>query len=89
MNFLAGFLYLFFKDEEKTFKALTGLITKFDMNQLFKQDFPLLKQYFYKLDRLVSMKLPDLHTHFKNENIQASLYSSSWFITLMANALQY
>lgn len=89
MNFLAGFLFLFFKDEETTFKALTGLINRFNMSELFKQDLPLLKEYFYKLDRLISMKIPDLHAHFKNENIQASLYSSSWFITLMGNSLQF
>ena len=87
MNFLAGFLYLFFKDEDITFKALIGLIENFKMTDLFKQDLPLLKQFFYKLDRLVSMCLPQLHTHFKNENITASLYSSGWFITLMANSI--
>ncbi len=89
MNFLAGFLFLSFKDEEMTFKAFAGLIERFNMTELFKEDLPLLKQYFYKLDRLVSMMLPDLHSHFKNENVQASLYSSSWFITLMANGLQF
>ena len=50
MNFLAGFLFLFFKDEEKTFKAFAGLVERFDMTELFKQDMPLLKQFFYKLD---------------------------------------
>ena len=43
-------LFLFFKDEEKTFKAFAGLVERFDMTELFKQDMPLLKQFFYKLD---------------------------------------
>jgi len=36
MNFLAGFLYLFFKDEDVTFKALIGLVDNFEMTDLFK-----------------------------------------------------
>jgi hypothetical protein len=43
MNFLAGFLFMFFKDENKTFKALVGLVENFKMTDLFKQDLPLLK----------------------------------------------
>ena len=64
MNFLAGFLFLFYRDEEKTFKALMGLVKKFEMTDMFKQDLPKLKRFFYKLDRLVSIKLPEVHSHF-------------------------
>lgn len=67
MNFLAGFLLMFFKDEKLAFKAFSGLIDKFGMNELFKEDLPLLKLFFYKLDRLISMYLPDLYSHFKDE----------------------
>lgn len=31
MNFVAGYLYLFFKDEEVAFKALQEMVDKFDM----------------------------------------------------------
>ena len=89
MNFLAGFLLMFFKDENTAFKAFSGLIEKFEMNELFKDDLPLLKQYFYKLDRLISMYLPDLYSHFKDETVQASLFSASWLITLFANTIQF
>ena len=89
MNFLAGFLLMFYKDENTAFKAFSGLINKFEMNELFKDDLPLLKQYFYKLDRLISMYLPDLYSHFKDETVQASLFSASWFITLFSNAIQF
>lgn len=89
MNFLAGFLLMFFKDEKIAFKAFSGLMDKFDMTELFKEDLPLLKLFFYKLDRLISMYLPDLNSHFKDECVQASLYSASWFITLFANTIQF
>jgi hypothetical protein len=35
MNFVAGFLYLVFKDEEKAFKALQEIVEVHDMAQLF------------------------------------------------------
>jgi len=33
--------------------------------------------------------LPDLHAHFKDETISASLFSSAWFITLFSNSLTH
>ena len=81
MNFLAGFFYFYYKDEEKSFKAMLGLIQKFNLTELFNTTLPRLKLYFYILDRLISMYLPDLHEHFKNEFITSSLFSSAWFIT--------
>lgn len=89
MNFLAGFLLMFYKDEKVAFKAFSGLINKFGMTELFTDDMPLLKLFFYKLDRLISMYMPDLYSHFKDECVQASLYSASWFITLFANTIQF
>ena len=89
MNFLAGFLLIYFNDEKTAFKALCGLIEKFQMTELFIDDLPLLKLFFYKLDRLVSMYLPDLYSHFKDECVNSSLYSASWFITLFSNTIQF
>lgn len=81
MNFIAGFFYFYFKDEEKSFKSMLGLIKKFDLTELFNAALPRLKLYFYILDRLISIYLPSLHEHFKNEYITSSLFSSAWFIT--------
>ena len=47
MNFVAGFLYLFFRDEETSFKALLEMVDKFDMAELFNADLPKLKLFFY------------------------------------------
>ena len=58
MNFVAGFLYLFFRDEETSFKALLEMVDKFDMAELFNADLPKLKLFFYQLDRLLSIWLP-------------------------------
>ena len=68
---------------------LIRVIDKFELARLFNEDLPLLKVYFYQLDRLISQFLPELHCHFKDENINASYFSSPWFITLHSNILQY
>jgi hypothetical protein len=89
MNFLAGFFYFYYRDEEQSFKAMLGLINKFDLTELFNTTLPRLKLYFYILDRLISMHLPDLHEHFKNEYITSSLFSSAWFITCFCNTITH
>ena len=88
MNFLAGSLRIFFGEDELAFKALLSLISHKRMNRIFSSDLPLLKIYFYQLDRLVSILLPDVHSYFKDEMIHASYYSAPWFITLLSNTLQ-
>ena len=65
MNFIAGFLYLFFGEESLAFAVMRDLIHKFNMSKLFNTELPMLKLNFYQLDRLISILLPDLHAHFK------------------------
>jgi hypothetical protein len=61
MNFIAGFLYITYKDEAKAFSVLKNLIKNNDMAVLYNTEHPMLKIKFYKLDRLISIILPDLH----------------------------
>ena len=49
----------------------------FDMSLLYKKELPMLKLFFYQLDRLIAIQLPQLHQHFKDE--QMSDYKTlSW-----------
>lgn len=88
MNFIVGFLLMVFKDEETAFKALTELVERFSMADLFNSDLPKLKLFFYQLDRLVSIVEPELHGHFKDEMINASYFASAWFITIFTNSMK-
>ena len=88
MNFVAGFLYIFFRNEEKAFKALQEIIEVNNMEELFLPERPRLKLFFYQLDRLTSIHMPQLHAHFKDELVNSSYYSSPWFITIFTNSLQ-
>jgi len=65
MNFIAGFLFLFLRDEALSFQVMKQIIKKFELTQLFDTETPKLKLSFYTLDRLISMLIPDLHSHFK------------------------
>ena len=58
------------------------------MAQLFNSDLPMLKLFFYQLDRLVSIFEPDLHSHFKDEMINSSYFASAWFITIFTNSIK-
>ena len=65
MNFIAGFLFLIFQNEALAFGVLKAIIENFKMSYLFNTELPMLKLNFYQLDRLISILLSDLHTHFK------------------------
>jgi ecotropic viral integration site 5 protein len=47
MNFIAGFLYLLFKDEALSFAVLRDLIHRYNMGRLFNTELPMLKLNFY------------------------------------------
>ena len=65
MNFIAGFLYLLLRDEALSFHVMKQIIKLNDMHLLFNTETAKLKMSFYTLDRLISILLPDLHTHSK------------------------
>jgi len=88
MNFVAGFLFLVFRDEQLTFKSLMRVAEIFDMSLLYKKELPMLKLFFYQLDRLIAIQLPQLHQHFKDEQINSGIFASAWFITQFTNSLQ-
>ena len=89
MNFIAGFLYLFLQDEALSFAVLREIINQFELSTLFNTELPMLKLNFYRLDRLISILLPDLHGHFKEESVNSSYFSSSYFITLFTQMMQF
>ena len=73
MNFIAGYLYLIFKDEGQAFAIMREIIRKHDMSTLFNTELPMLQLVFYQLDRLISILCPNLHTHFKVSFIEVNM----------------
>jgi hypothetical protein len=74
--------------ESLSFCVMGRVIARYQMVNLFNDEVPMLKLMFYQMDRLISIKLPDLHDHFKDESISASLFSSSFFITVFTSHMQ-
>jgi hypothetical protein len=88
MNYIAGTIFTQFRNEEMSLKVMVALIEKFKMTELFENDLPKLKQFFYQLDRLISISLPEMHEQFKQLSVTSGHFSSPWFITLFASHLQ-
>jgi len=89
MNYIASFLLQLLKNEEETFFLMYGLFENTDFSHIFIDDLVRLKQYFYAFDRLLMLFLPELHFYFKNNSVIVNYFSSSWFITLFTNSIQY
>lgn len=88
MNYIAGTLYLQIQNEEITFKCMVAMIERFDMNELFVHNLPKLKQFFYQLDRLIGILLPEIHHEFKEVGLSSGHFSAPWYITMYASILQ-
>ena len=65
MNFIAGFLYILTKSEAHSFTLLKHILKKNEFSDLMNTETEKLKLAFYRLDRLISICLPDMHQHFK------------------------
>ncbi len=89
MNFIVGFVYLLLQDEGRTFKFFSRVVEEFHMKELFIKDVPLLKRYFYQIDRLFCIHYPELSEFFRNEGVNSSYFTSAWFITLFTYTLQH
>ena len=60
MNYIMGFLFLFFNNEEDTFKFYVNLVEK-RLYSIFSLNYEKLKLHFYLLDRLLEIYCPEIH----------------------------
>ena len=87
MHYLASTLAQVIGYNDEAFWALDELIRLHSMQQLYGQDMTQLKVFFYILDRLVTLHVPEVRQVLNAENIVANNYSVTWFITLFASQL--
>jgi len=64
MNYIMGFLFCLYREEDITFRFFVKLVDKY-MKSFFEDDLESLRAVFYQFDRLISIFLPDLAEHFK------------------------
>eukprot|EP00826_Nyctotherus_ovalis_P053857 TRINITY_DN7029_c0_g2_i1.p1 TRINITY_DN7029_c0_g2~~TRINITY_DN7029_c0_g2_i1.p1 ORF type:complete len:211 (+),score=48.94 TRINITY_DN7029_c0_g2_i1:857-1489(+) len=89
MNFLAGLILLFARDEALAFKFMHCIIERNELQNLYVQNVPLLKENFYSLDRLIFMHHPDISAFFRTEGVSSNLFASNWIMTIFAQSAQY
>ena len=95
MNFIAAFLINIFdfikeeNNEEESFYIFLGLLTSTNYSELFKNNLELLKKFFYIIERLISILLPELYNYFQDNNIRPSYFISPWFLTLFSKAYEF
>ncbi|XP_072429451.1 rab GTPase-activating protein 1-like isoform X1 [Chiloscyllium punctatum] len=80
-SFLAAVLLLHMP-EEQAFCVLVKIMYDYGLRELYKNNFEDLHCKFYQLERLLQERLPDLHNHFMDLNLEAHMYASQWFLTL-------
>ena len=89
MNFLAGFCILITESEAEAFNFFKTLIERYEMQKFYVKDMPLLKEYFYKLDKLLTMIYPGMSNSLRIEGVNTNFYASSWFMTVFSQLMQH
>ncbi|XP_044295013.1 rab GTPase-activating protein 1-like isoform X2 [Varanus komodoensis] len=80
-SFLVAVLLLHMP-EEQAFCVLVKIMYEYGLRNLYKNNLEELRSKFYQLEKLMQEQLPDLYNHFVEQNLEAHMYASQWFLTL-------
>jgi len=86
---MARFLYNILENEEEAFFLMLGLFENGGFSSIYYNDLAKLKQYFYVLERLIKLYLPELHAYFSMHKTKPSFFCSAWFVTMFTGTLIY
>eukprot|EP01084_Bolivina_argentea_P055954 102470_1 len=85
-NFICRVLLTATKEhEEDAFWACIGMMHHFGLLGIICPGMPTLRLRFFQMNHLVMWHLPKLFQHFHDNEVEAELYSTSWFITLLSD----
>lgn len=87
MHYVAGTLTQVLGYGEMSFWGIDEIIRLHHMQDLYGQDMSKLKVFFFVLDRLIALHVPEMRKILNAESIVSSNYSAAWFITLFAGQL--
>ena len=86
MNFLVAFLYdLTNNKEEDTFSLFSNLVFNTELSKIYDIKFETLKCYFYILNRLIFLFLPQISQKFEEIKLSVDCFACPYFITLFTN----
>ena len=89
MNYIAGFFLLITNNEYLSLKLMHRLFEKYQLQDIYIDDLPLLNEQLYKFDRLINIMHPHIGESFMINKISANLISSNWFMTIFTQCMQH
>ena len=84
MNFLLGFLFIFFQSRDEALRFFIALVDAL-LYKILQNDLTYIKVLFYKLDRIIQIQLPDVSDHFQSVKLESGHYAAAWFLTIFTN----
>jgi len=79
MNYIAGFLLMHLFSYEDAFKAFVYVMTVLNWKEVYLEGTPKLLNMLQQLDRLIELRLKDIHLHLAQECVDISVFSHFFF----------
>lgn len=87
MNYITSFvLQLFNYKEDPTYYFMLALFETMEFEQIYYPKLSKLKTFFFFLERLIGLYLPNISDLFKELNINVNYFCPPWFLTLFTNS---
>lgn len=88
MNYIAGLLLYLGLSDAEAFELYVSLLQR-KLGVLFENNFEQMKCFFYVIENVLGVCLPEIAQELRAKKIEAGFFCSSWLITLFSSALQY
>ena len=88
MGFLAA-LFLSYMDEESSFWMLYIIFKIYNLEEIYKKDFPGLKKRLYIFLKLVEKFMPKIYKKLYDKEVHPTMYASQWFFTCFTNCFPF
>jgi hypothetical protein len=86
MSYLAA-IFLLNLDPYDAFVSFANLLNRPFYFTFFNFDVRLMEAHLAVYDRVFAAQLPQLHTHFRNEDVEPNMYVYDWLLTIFSRAL--
>ena len=87
MNFIVGFLYEIF-GEEDAFYIFLSFFHSTQYSIIFDKNLNKLSEFFYVFNRIISLSEPELSSWFNINSVNINFFATPWFITLFTGSHQ-
>eukprot|EP00903_Cladosiphon_okamuranus_P009068 g8669.t1 len=72
----------FGSDPERVFKVILGLFRDYGLEHIYSENLEALQLMLGVLDHLIETRLPCLHRHFRDQDVDVAFFAVGWFQTL-------